>query len=47
MLNGTLISQNIKTKTELEAHRQRIKELTNAYDEAQENVTIKKRIRYA
>lgn len=34
-----------KTKTELEAHRQRIKELTNAYDEAQENVTtIKKEL---
>ena len=28
-----------KTKTELEAHRQRIKELTKTYDEAQENVT--------
>ncbi len=34
-----------KTKTELEAHRQRIKELTKAYDEAQENVTtIKKEL---
>ena len=34
-----------KTKTELEAHRQRIKELTNVYDEAQENVTtIKKEL---
>ena len=34
-----------KTKTELEAHRQRIKELTNTYDEAQENVTtIKKEL---
>ena len=34
-----------KTKTELEAHRQRIKDLTNAYDEAQENVTtIKKEL---
>ena len=34
-----------KTKTELEVHRQRIKELTNAYDEAQENVTaIKKEL---
>lgn len=34
-----------KTKTELEAHRQRIKQLTNAYDEAQENVTtIKKEL---
>ena len=34
-----------KTKTELEAHRQRIKELTNAYDEAQKNVTaIKKEL---
>ena len=32
-----------KTKTELEAHRQRIKELTKAYDEAQENVTIIKK----
>ena len=28
-----------KTKTELEAHRQRIKELTKTYDEAQEKVT--------
>ena len=34
-----------KTKTELEAHRQRIKELTKTYDEAQENVTaIKKEL---
>ena len=34
-----------KTKTELEAHRQRIKELTKIYDEAQENVTaIKKEL---
>lgn len=34
-----------KTKTELEAHRQRIKELTKAYDETQENVTtIKKEL---
>lgn len=34
-----------KTKTELEAHRQRIKELTKAYDQAQENVTtIKKEL---
>lgn len=34
-----------KTKTELETHRQRIKELTKAYDEAQENVTtIKKEL---
>ena len=34
-----------KTKTELEAHRQRIKELTKAYDKAQENVTtIKKEL---
>lgn len=34
-----------KTKTELDAHRQRIKELTKAYDEAQENVsTIKKEL---
>ena len=34
-----------KTKTELEAHRQRIKELTKVYDEAQENVTtIKKEL---
>lgn len=34
-----------KTKTELEAHRQRIKELTKAYDEVQENVTtIKKEL---
>lgn len=34
-----------KTKTELEGHRQRIKELTKAYDEAQENVTtIKKEL---
>ena len=34
-----------KTKTEFEAHRQRIKELTKAYDEAQENVTtIKKEL---
>lgn len=34
-----------KTKTELEAHRQRIKELTKAYDEAQENIsTIKKEL---
>lgn len=34
-----------KTKTELEAHRQRIKELTKTYDEAQEKVTsIKKEL---
>lgn len=34
-----------KTKTELEAHRQRIKELTKTYDEAQENVAaIKKEL---
>ena len=34
-----------KTKTELEEHRQRIKELTKTYDEAQENVTaIKKEL---
>ena len=34
-----------KTKIELEAHRQRIKELTKTYDEAQENVTaIKKEL---
>lgn len=34
-----------KTKTELEAYRQRIKELTKTYDEAQENVTaIKKEL---
>ena len=34
-----------KTTTELEAHRQRIKELTKTYDEAQENVTaIKKEL---
>ena len=34
-----------KTKTELEAHHQRIKELTKTYDEAQENVTaIKKEL---
>ena len=34
-----------KTKTELEVHRQRIKELTKTYDEAQENVTaIKKEL---
>ena len=34
-----------KTKTELEAHRQRIKELTKVYDEAQANVTtIKKEL---
>ena len=33
-----------KTKTELEAHRQRIKELTKAYDEAQENVTTIKKV---
>lgn len=34
-----------KTKTELEAHRQHIKELTKTYDEAQENVTaIKKEL---
>ena len=34
-----------KTKTELDAHRQRIKELTKTYDEAQEKVTaIKKEL---
>ena len=34
-----------KTKTELEGHRQRIKELTKTYDEAQEKVTaIKKEL---
>lgn len=34
-----------KTKTELEAHRQRIKELTKTYDEVQEKVTaIKKEL---
>lgn len=34
-----------KTKTELEVHRQRIKELTKTYDEAQEKVTaIKKEL---
>ena len=34
-----------KTKTELEAHRQRIKELTKTYDEAQEKVSaIKKEL---
>ena len=32
-----------KTKTELEAHRQRIKELTKTYDEAQEKVTATKK----
>ena len=32
-----------KTKTELEAHRQRIKELTKTYDEAQEKVTVIKK----
>ena len=32
-----------KTKTELEAHRQRIKELTKTYDETQEKVTATKK----
>ena len=38
-----LISQNIKLKQELEAHRQRTKELTKTYDEAQEKVTAIKK----